>query len=53
MLSHGNVYGAVAYLKADESSDTYAGGRGLFVIRVTGSRASITNREDFTPRAFC
>ena len=46
------VYGAVAYLKADEKSDSYAERRGLFVIRATGSSASITNREGFTPRVF-
>ena len=46
------MYGAVAYLRADESSDEYAEGRGLFVIRATGSSASITNPEDFTPRVF-
>ena len=46
------AYGAVAYLKADESSDKYAEGQGLFVIRATGSSASITNREDFRPRTF-
>ena len=46
------VYGAVAYLKADESSDTYAERQGLFVIRATGSSASITNREGFRPRSF-
>ena len=46
------VYGAVAYLRADESSDEYAEGRGLFVIRATGSSASITNPEGFTPRVF-
>ena len=46
------AYGAVAYLKADESSDKYAEGQGLFVIRATGSSASITNREDFRPRRF-
>ena len=46
------VYGAVAYLRADESSDEYAEGRGLFVIRATGSSASITNPKDFTPRVF-
>ena len=46
------VYGAVAYVKADESSDTYADGQGLFVIRATGSNARITNREDFRPRTF-
>ena len=46
------AYGAVAYLKADESSEKYAEGQGLFVIRATGSSASITNREDFRPRTF-
>ena len=46
------VYGAVAYLKADESSDTYADRQGLFVIRATGSSASITNGRDFRPRTF-
>ena len=48
----GRVYGAVAYLKADESSDAYAEGQGLYVIRATGSSASITNRDNFTPRTF-
>ena len=46
------AYGAVAYLKADESSDEYAERQGLFVIRATGSSASITNRQDFRPRRF-
>ena len=44
------AYGAVAYLKANESADAYAQRQGLFVIRATGSSASITNREDFRPR---
>ena len=38
------AYGAVAYLKADEGSAVYAE-KGLFVIRATGSSASITNRR--------
>ena len=46
------AYGAVAYLKADESSDKYAERHGLFVIRATGSSASITNSQDFRPRRF-
>ena len=46
------VYGAVAYLKADEASDRYAEGQGLYVIRATGSSASITNPEPFRPRTF-
>ena len=46
------VYGAVAYLKVDEAADKYAERQGLFVIRATGSSASITNREEFRPRTF-
>ena len=46
------IYGAVAYLKADQSADAYAERQGLFVIRATGSSASITNGPDFTPRTF-
>ena len=46
------VYGAVAYLKADEASDRHAERQGLYVIRATGSSASITNPRDFRPRAF-
>ena len=44
------AYGAVAYLKANESADAYAERQGLFVIRATGSSASITNGKDFRPR---
>ena len=39
------IHGAVAYLKADESSARYAERQGLFVIRATGSSASIVNHE--------
>ena len=46
------IYGAAAYLKAYQESDVYAERQGLFVIRATGSSASITNRTDFTPRVF-
>ncbi|MDE0222246.1 MAG: hypothetical protein OXJ90_23480, partial [Spirochaetaceae bacterium] len=46
------VYGAVAYLNADESSAAYAQRQGLYVIRATGSSVSITNPEDFQPRRF-
>ncbi len=46
------IYGAAAYLKAYQESDVYAERQGLFVIRATGSSASITNREAFTPRTF-
>ena len=46
------IYGAVAYLKAYQESDVRAERRGLFVIRATGSSASITNRDGFTPCTF-
>ena len=46
------IYGAVAYLKAYQESDVRAERLGLFVIRATGSSASITNRKEFTPRTF-
>ena len=46
------IYGAVAYLKAHQQSDVRAERLGLFVIRATGSSASITNRGGFTPRTF-
>ena len=46
------IYGAVAYLKADEAATIYAERQGLFVIRATGSSASITNPPDFNPRRF-
>ena len=47
-----NIYAAVAYLHADESSDIYAQKKGLFVIKATGSSASIINKETFKPRNF-
>ena len=46
------IYGAAAYLKAYQESDVRAERLGLFVIRATGSSASINNREEFTPRTF-
>ena len=46
------VYGAVAYLKSHESVNVHAARQGLFVIRATGSSATITNDAGFTPRAF-
>ncbi len=46
------VYGAVAYLRSDSSVTRQAERRGLFVIRATGSSASIVNEPDFEPRVF-
>ena len=44
------VYGAVAYLRCDQSVVRYAERKGLFVIRAAGSSASIVNPPDFEPR---
>jgi len=46
------VYGAVAYLRADENSAKHAEKQGLFVIRATGNSASIINKKDFKPKTF-
>ena len=46
------VYGAVAYLKSDSTVGVYAERQGLFVIRATGSSASIVNETAFVPRVF-
>ncbi len=47
------ILGAVAYLKVDHSVQVYAERQGLYVIRATGSSASIINQADFRPRVFC
>ena len=46
------IFGAVAYLDGADSVTKYAERRGLFVIRATGSSASIVNAPDFVPHAF-
>ena len=46
------IYGAVAYLKANQGSDKSAERKGLFIIRATGSSASIANKEGFQPKSF-
>ena len=46
------ILGAVAYLDTAASVITYAERQGLFVIRATGSSASIVNGPDFEPREF-
>ena len=46
------IYGAVAYLKANQSSAQYAEKQGLFVIRATGSSSSIINKKNFKPKIF-
>ena len=46
------IYGATAYLRANAYADKHAEKEGLFVVRATGSSASITNSRDFCPRSF-
>jgi Holliday junction resolvase-like predicted endonuclease len=46
------VLGAVAFLRAEEDTETMAENKGLFVIRATGDSAAIVNREEFVPKAF-
>jgi Holliday junction resolvase len=47
-----SVYGAVAFLRAEENSEDMAEKRGLFVIRATGDSAAIMNADGFEPRVF-
>ena len=49
---HKTIYGAMAWLRADSNAEVYAERQGLFVIRATGSSASIINQEDFKPQVF-
>lgn len=51
-LKNNIIYGAVAYLTAESSSDIMAANKGLFIIRATGNSASIVNEEGFKPSAF-
>ncbi len=46
------IYGAVAWLRAEQEADIHAEKQGLFVIRATGSSASIVNKENFKPQLF-
>jgi hypothetical protein len=46
------VYGALAYLQSMEEAERYAQAEGFFVIRTTGSSASLVNLEGFRPKAF-
>jgi hypothetical protein len=46
------IYGAMAYLESSEGVDRYAERQGLFLIRATGSSASIVNAPDFRPRDY-
>ena len=46
------IYGAVAFITADSSSDRMAQNMGFFVIKATGSSSSIVNEPGFKPKAF-
>ena len=46
------VYGAVAYLRADESAIRQAQNQGMFVIKAVGDSAQIINPPDFQARAW-
>lgn len=46
------IYGSMAYLKADEQSDTYSEAQGLWVIRATGDSSSIINKETFKAKIY-
>ncbi|MBC6415362.1 MAG: DUF3883 domain-containing protein [Bdellovibrionales bacterium] len=46
------IYGAVAYLRAEEEAMRYSEKQGLFVIRATGSSASLVNKKGFKPKVF-
>jgi len=46
------VFGAVAYLRAEQAGDQYAQNQGLFVIRAMGDSAAVVNPAGFRPRKF-
>lgn len=46
------VYGAVAYLKTNQTVVQHAARQGLYVIRALGSSASIVNESRFQPKVF-
>ena len=46
------IYGALAYLESGEEVARHAERQGLFLIRATGSSASIVNAPDFMPRDY-
>ena len=46
------LYGAMAYLKAENKSDILAEEKGLFIIRATGDSAHLVNHKNFKPKAF-
>jgi len=50
--ANNKVLGAVAFLDSVSNSELMAENKGLFVIKATGSSASITNSPDFKPKVW-
>jgi len=46
------IFGGVAFITADGTSERMAEKQGYFVIKATGSSSSIVNKPDFKPKAF-
>ena len=46
------IYGAMAYLRADEQSTSFAEAQSLYVIRATGNSAAIVNSKGFVAKAY-
>ena len=46
------IYGAVAFLRAEEGAQKHAEKQGLFVVRATGDSACIINKQGFKPSVF-
>jgi len=46
------IYGGLAFITADSSSDRMSEKLGFFVIKATGNSSSIINPPDFKPKAF-
>jgi hypothetical protein len=46
------IYGAMAFITAEGSSERMAEKQGFFVIRATGNSSFIINQDDFKPKAF-
>ena len=46
------IYGGMAFITSEGSSERMAENQGFFVIRATGSSATIVNSENFKPKVF-
>ena len=46
------IYGAVAFLRAEEEASKYSERQGFFVIKATGNSAHLINKQGFKPKVF-